>query len=77
MTEETTPTPATPILPECRLAETVELAPGVFTLNLSHTYAAEGSFPVTVTVSDEDGGLASDTLSPPTWPAPSSMCSCR
>jgi hypothetical protein len=41
------------------LTETLELAPGLLSLDLSHTYAAEGSFPVTITVTDEDGDIGS------------------
>ena len=41
------------------LTETFELAPGVFSLDLAHTYAAVGSYAVTLTVTDEDGDAGS------------------
>jgi hypothetical protein len=39
------------------LSETLDLAGGVYSFEITHSYAMTGTYPVTVTLSDDDGGV--------------------
>ena len=39
------------------LSETLDLAAGVYGFEITHSYAMTGTYPVTVTLSDDDGGV--------------------
>jgi hypothetical protein len=49
---------------------TLNLAAGVTNFNAAHTYNVTGSFTITVTASDDDGGMTSDSLNVNSAPPP-------